>query len=175
VNVVVASNSPQEWTRRAETAETSWEAALWSKNGQWIRFKTALHYLNLQPDDSLLDYGCGTGELSEYLSPWVRYLGVDTSPGMLIRASQEHPGRIFLSKIPPVVNFSHVVAIGTWNLASWHEADEDIQRLWRITTDTLVAFLHRDLVTPSRLVNLYQDCLLDQSYLPNDSCLVLRR
>jgi SAM-dependent methyltransferase len=168
VNVVVASNSPAEWTRRAETA-------LWSEKGQWIRFKTALHHLNLRAEDSLLDYGCGTGALSEYLPIGVRYLGVDSSPGMLVRASQEHPGRVFLSRIPQDVNFSHVVAIGTWNLARWHEADEDIQKLWRIATDMLVVFLHRDLVTPSRLVNLYPDCLLDCSYMPNDSCLVLRR
>jgi SAM-dependent methyltransferase len=45
--------------------------------------------------ESVLDIGCGTGLLLDYLSPEV-YLGIDISPAMIQKAQAKHPGREFI-------------------------------------------------------------------------------
>ena len=168
-------NTPEAWTDRALHKKTSWGAALWSQRGQEIRFQRALHHLNLGIGDRLLDFGCGTGALSEWLPYGVSYYGCDTSPGMVRRARNEHPERKFGGLLPQGETFTHTAAIGPWNLTDWEDAQEDLEMLWRITDKALVASLHRSLVSPPDLVELYPDCLLDLSYYDNDQMLVLRR
>lgn len=173
-------NTPSAWSKRARLGEHSWDAALWSEDGQRVRFEVALRHLNLRKGDSLLDYGCGTGALSELLPEGVKYLGVDTSPGMLNRAIREHPDREFDYRLPSHV-FTHVAAIGVWNLADWKTAQTEITSLWGYCTRMLVASLHRDLVSPKQLAEAFERygsmlrVLVDTSYRDNDSMLILRR
>ena len=47
-------------------------------------------HLPLREDFRVMDYGCGTGELSLAILPWVGYVeGIDTSKGMIDRFSQK--------------------------------------------------------------------------------------
>lgn len=178
VNTV--SNAPGAWTVRARTAETSWEAALWSETGQRVRFKAALKHLDMHAGDSLLDFGCGTGALSELIPAGVEYLGVDSSPGMLQRARREHPTREFDYRLP-YSQFTHTAAIGVWNLASWEEAVDGIYVLWGMTTKIMVASIHRELASPAQIAERFSEhgamlkMLVDCSYKGNDSMLILRR
>lgn len=167
-------NDPEAWSERAREASTSWEAALWSERGQRVRFEAALHHLNLKVGDSLLDYGCGTGALSDLIPAGVAYYGYDTSAGMLQRAREERPFKSFLRSAVPSFA-SHVAAIGVWNLAEPEDAIEGIQMLWERTGNTLVASVHRDLLSPAELAEAFPSCLLDLSYLPNDAMVVLRK
>lgn len=169
------TNTPEAWTKRAQQASTSWDAAMWSEHGQRIRFERALHHLRLQPGDRLLDFGCGTGAFSRFVPADVVYLGIDSAKGMVDRATREHSTRAFLYEIPPRVMFTHVCAIGVWNLADAKTAYKDIWRLWQRTTKMLVVSIHRDLIAPSDLADFTAMFELDCSYLSNDSMLILRR
>jgi len=44
---------------------------------------------------SVIDWGCGDGEVLQHLDPTPAYTGVDVSPTVLQRVSRRFPGRIF--------------------------------------------------------------------------------
>ena len=44
----------------------------------------------LQPNETILDYGCGTGELCKYFSPTVGYYGIDSVPFKIKVAKHVH-------------------------------------------------------------------------------------
>ena len=94
------ANTPISWTERAETFETPWQACGWSRQSQKERFERTLAALEPKAGETLLDFGCGTGELTNYLPAKVNYVGVDWAPGMLRRARQEHPKFTFQDVIP---------------------------------------------------------------------------
>ncbi|HET6917177.1 MAG TPA: methyltransferase domain-containing protein [Acidimicrobiales bacterium] len=117
----------------------------WTHDGQLDRFDAVLDELDPQPGDRLLDYGCGTGRLTEFLSPGVNYVGYDTAPGMVDRAHRDHPDRRFQDWLPATGDFDLVCAIGPFNLPdrwskemTWYM----LRRLWARTTRRLVASLY---------------------------------
>jgi ubiquinone/menaquinone biosynthesis C-methylase UbiE len=164
------SNAPAAWTNRAVLADSSWEAALWSRRGQEARFDAVVRHLDLQPGDSLLDFGCGTGRFVDWLPAGVSYLGYDTSRGMVERARREYPGWEFTTEFPDR-SFTHVCAIGIWNLASWEDAKRDIDRLLLVAGRKLVASVHRNLASPDEIEEQYGVTPFTD-HLPNDSILV---
>lgn len=123
-------NTPAAWSRRAETFATSWGAAGWTRAGQSERFVKVLDALKPQPGERLLDYGCGTGALSDLVGPDVTYLGYDFSPGMVARARREHEGVLFLNRVS-IARADVVACVGTFNLpgdkaATW----QTLRWLW---------------------------------------------
>lgn len=172
------ADTADAWTERAERAETSWDAALWSERGQTRRMLAVVSHLRLRTWESVLDYGCGTGRLCTFLPRNVAYVGYDQAPGMIARAEREHPGELFTA-IPPVGRYDHVAAVGVWNLNP-RRAFDDIARLWqRLARRSLVASLLRwefDAGDVAKLgARLASEWLLDASHLDNDLILVLRR
>ena len=170
-----------DWDERARTVSTSWGVALWSERGQTLRFVAALRYLDLRPGDSLLDFGCGTGRFSEFLPPYVDYVGTDASPEMLARARREHQRARFIDlAMIDDGDYGHVVALGVWNVSREDPWDE-LVGLWSRASRTLTASLHRDRFSPVRVAAFVQTLspapafLIDGSYLDNDLLLVLRR
>lgn len=125
-------NTPKAWSQRAVEFAEPWAACGWSYEGQCDRMEAVFEALNPQPGESLLDWGCGTGEFTEMLPGSVRYDGFDTAEGMIERARREHPGRRFETR-EPVGIFDLVACIGPFNLPdrwskqhTWHT----LRHLW---------------------------------------------
>lgn len=138
-------NTPEAWSRRAAENPDPWTAVGWTFDGQLDRFDAVLDELDPQPGDRLLDYGCGTGRLTEFLHPGVDYIGYDTSPGMVDRARRDHPDRRFQDWLPVSGDFDLVAAIGPFNLPdrwskemTWYM----LRRLWARTARKLCVSLY---------------------------------
>lgn len=119
---------------------------MWSEGGQTRRFLAVLRHLNLRDGDTLLDFGCGTGRLCEFLPPEIEYAGYDWAPRMLDRMVMEHPRARPLETLPAEL-FDHIVCCGPFNLAEgWSKERtwERISELWtEYTRRTLVVSLYR--------------------------------
>lgn len=135
-------NSSEAWSARALISEP-WTACGWSKHGQEARFHAVVAALNLQPGERLLDYGCGTGRLAEFLPGGVDYVGVDWAEGMRLRARLEHPSARIVEKVP-FGRFDAVACIGVFNLpGTKQDAFHTIRWLWETTgCRVLVASLY---------------------------------
>lgn len=93
-------------TRGRPSAHTSWDpVARWYQ--QWAGSRGSVYHLRLavpavlrllQPktNETVLDIGCGTGVLSRYLPPGVRYIGVDASPRLIAFARRNYGSRKFI-------------------------------------------------------------------------------
>lgn len=146
-------NTPTAWSERARTAATSHEAAMWSADGQVSRFRAVLAELDPQPGETLLDYGCGTGALSENLPPGVDYLGYDWAEGMIARACVEHHGlpngpRLgFTSRLAqhPARGWDVAACVGAFNLRDgWSKANtwNALRWLWEHAGRALAVCLY---------------------------------
>lgn len=184
-------NTPDAWSQRAHEIAEPWTACGWSYESQGVRFERVVDALRPEQGEWLLDYGCGTGDLSAYLHPEVGYFGFDWSDGMIIRAVSEHggPTRRFKTHLPATAHTFDVVAcIGPFNLAegwskqrTWHT----IRHLWDTTgCRALVACLyagddeHCLTYTEGEIAGCGRDLGFHatvERILPNDLMLVARR
>lgn len=136
------ANTPEAWSARAAENVEPWWACGWSFDGQMDRFDAVLNELDPQPHERFLDWGCGTGQLTEFLGPRVDYVGFDWAAGMIERAKREHPGFRFQTW-EPRGEFDLVACIGPFNLpgskeSTWHM----LRRLFERTNRKLVASLY---------------------------------
>lgn len=101
-------------------------------------FKHLDKTLQFKKTDSVLDLGCGTGELSEFIVPKVEfYAGVDFSMSMIKLASQRH-GKYFFTR-NPIHNldfidqrFDKIFAMGVWQYVSYDFAHDSIVEMLRV-------------------------------------------
>lgn len=179
-------NTPAAWSARAAAAEP-WEAAGWSRESQQARFAAVAHAVNAQPLERLLDFGCGTGGYTAHVPERVSYVGYDFSPGMVARATRDHPGFWFTADWPGG-GLDIVIAAGCFNLpGNWSKSHtwHTLRHLWDTTgCSTLAVSLYagdddRCLIYDEQEVH---DRLLGESYLgtvtrwrPNDLLAVLQR
>lgn len=182
--MVTVENTPRAWSDRA-AAGTSWEAAGWSEHGQVQRFLAVRKHLDFRDNETVLDYGCGTGAFCEYLPRDVRYFGFDTAEMMRDRCAAEHERATVLDSRHDCT-FDHVVAIGPFNLpGSFTETAVELHELWARARRSLMVTLYRGtdprcvIYAPEEVTEfaakLSSRFLLDCSYLDNDMLLVLRR
>lgn len=137
-------NTRDAWSERAETFPDPWTACGWSRSGQADRFEAVLDALEPRPGESLLDYGCGTGELSEWVPRDVGYVGYDPAPGMVARAAADHHGRVF-QNWEPLGGFDLVACVGPFNLPGhWSKLMTwaELRRLWERTGRKLACSLY---------------------------------
>jgi trans-aconitate methyltransferase len=86
---------------RSTGAGVQWDATLYAANSGHHRSFDAvfLESLEIAPDSSILDVGCGTGELTArlaVLAPEGRVVGFDGSDSMVAEATRRHPGVRFV-------------------------------------------------------------------------------
>ncbi|WP_420349345.1 class I SAM-dependent methyltransferase [Pelagibius sp.] len=95
-----------------------------SKAGQENRFRV-LSEIGLSAGDSILDVGCGLGDLYDYLKRRgiaVSYTGLDITPDMVAEARQRFPaaefrqGSLLGTLDPPLQRVDYVVASGIFYL-----------------------------------------------------------
>lgn len=151
------ANSPAAWSERAKL-NTSWDAAMWSPEGQQARFAAVLEALAPRAGETLLDFGCGTGSLFDHLPDTVGYTGFDWSAGMIKRALLDHPGsppgRFFSnggSGLPGPLSYAYtptydlIACIGPFNLRDGWSRTETwnvLNDLWGRTGRALAACLY---------------------------------
>jgi SAM-dependent methyltransferase len=188
-------NTPAAWTQRANTAREPWEACGWSRESQQARFAKILDALDPQQDTTLLDYGCGTGQLLDVVDSrlHLRYIGFDWSMGMLNRARDAHQKMRFdeaqwTTMLRDGQTWDYVVCCGTFNLAdNWSKAQTWalLRMLWARTTRAMAVSLYTGhdpaciRYVPSEVATtagaLAHSFTVERGYLPNDILLVLRR
>jgi len=181
----VIANSPESWSVRSQE-RLSHEAAMWSSQGQQARFDAVLSALKPQPHETILDFGCGTGLLSKSVPSGVGYLGYDWSEGMVARARNDHPGRVFTTNLI-VCSHDLVACVGTFNLHdSWSKQQtwDKLGFLWNHCGRALAVCLYAG-DDPDCIEYLDSECIafakstgadwLLNRHLPNDLLLVLER
>jgi trans-aconitate methyltransferase len=112
-------------------ASIHWDAGLYGANSAHHRSFDAgfLDTLEIRPDSSILDVGCGTGDLAAtlaQLAPQGQVVGIDASSSMLTEAHRRHPRLRFVEcaaqDITPDVG-SFDLAVSTAVLHWIREAD----------------------------------------------------
>jgi len=71
------------------------EAVFWSNKGQSARFNAIASLVPYKSGLSLLDYGCGLGDLHSHLRTSgfdIAYTGMDINPTLIEAARSKHPG-----------------------------------------------------------------------------------
>jgi SAM-dependent methyltransferase len=105
-----------------------------SRRSQFRRYEVVRDDCKIESGDSVLDWGCGTGDLYWYLHDHgvdVKYLGVDVVPEM-IRLAQENKvpdarlHNVLEHPFPPKT-FDHVICIGTVGAMA-----EPVEQRWNL-------------------------------------------
>lgn len=182
------------WDERASIAEP-WAAGLQSEYAQTQRFLAALRHLNLGSPDSILDFGCGSGRLVDFLPANVTYYAYDWSERFRDRVRSERPAACVLDEFSREARIGSAVAIGPFNLSDQWSKERTrvtIEQLWRLTLRTVAVSLLRQPLEPGPddpSVLRYDPAVvaewavemgasryaIDCSYLDNDMLLVLKR
>lgn len=71
-----------------------WDAALYEDKHAfvWQYGEDLLKFLNPQPGESILDLGCGTGQLTEKIAQaGADVWGIDSAPAMIEKARENYP------------------------------------------------------------------------------------
>lgn len=110
------------WDERAAGGATDCERVDQSRRAQRMRFEIFVLNHDLH-GCSLLDVGCGTGDLFDHLqrrSVACNYTGIDLSPAMISRARERFPSGVFLEgnaiDALPSKQFDYTVSIGIHNV-----------------------------------------------------------
>ena len=84
-----------------------WNSKLYDDSHDFVsKFgQEMLSYLNPQPNELILDLGCGTGDLSKEISLNAKVIGVDSSADMISKAKAKFPEVEFYQMDARELNF----------------------------------------------------------------------
>ena len=121
-------SAEEYYSEKFRTFGESPQGVDWSSpEAQTNRFSALLNVFDkaLSPSNTLLDYGCGYGLLSDYLQERglsVSYIGYDLSAEMISHANQRRPGS-WITKLPEGESYDYVVSSGTFNVKLAHPTE----------------------------------------------------
>jgi SAM-dependent methyltransferase len=167
-----------------------------SRSSQDLRFRVLLEGIKKRSsEDSILDVGCGYGDISQFINWTPMYRGIDIVPSMIQVAKERYPKKDFL-----VANLSDeqhtydwILASGPYNVKEKNNEkflEESIQMMWSkckqgVAFNILVQgphdvrnedmyFYNAALVLAyCRTITPYVVCRMD--YLPHDAAFYLYR
>jgi len=176
-------------------------ALQWPKGRQDERFRSVCRYLTDQPGHTLLDFGCGLGDLKAYLDKShyeLSYTGVDLVEPFVVEA-QERYGIDAARKIEHIDDlvgrYEYVVAIGSFNIRYTPDEGENEEIVFEMIRElfdrceTMCAFnmmtdqvdFQQELAYHQNVGRLYEfvcsqlsrRIVIDQSYLPYEFTLAV--
>lgn len=119
-------------------------------NSQVIRFRQFDELVGLSRIESILDYGCGTGDYFNYLSEsgfTGQYCGFDISEKMIETARKRHSGNVrskFVYDESALDSASAVIGSGIFNVkgesspVTWrHYVEDTLGRMWDLSTEAM--------------------------------------
>jgi SAM-dependent methyltransferase len=142
----------ERYRRRCEEFGYDCRTLGWNKDCQWVRFEAALESLRPEDIESVLDVGCGFGDLLGFLRErgWRgQYTGVDIVEDLLDVAQRAYAGdsaaRFLLGEVGelgPEMKSGLVVALGVFN----HRVEqgnpafvrETFEAMWKISERVVV-------------------------------------
>jgi SAM-dependent methyltransferase len=179
-------SSPQAWDSYASQGGPDYLIADCGSAGSHEKRLRAVLRLPISTGDTLLEFGCGTGRLADFVPDGVRYEGMDWSGEVIAQARCRRPRNAFrLGSLSDLSSHDWVVASGPFNYAKgWSKSQtaEAIAAMWRASKHGIAFTVLR--IPADRRLHYYGEELvsfleacdwshleLDRSYLPNDICL----
>lgn len=180
-------------------------ALFWPKGRQNRRFGVLSKNLPANGSVSILDFGCGFGDMSAFIAAarpglQIEYLGVDLVPEFIEVAKSRYPQQNFSCDpdiFPTASSFDYVFVSGAFNLMYFDDEESNeryvfsiLSKLFNITqVELAVDFMRTDVdfrqpeahhQSPRSLLKFAERSLtrfftLDASYLPYEYCLHLFR
>jgi SAM-dependent methyltransferase len=140
------------------------QAVRWTPEGQMMRYKTLLTVTGDLSGKSILDFGCGKGDLYGFFRNnglSVSYCGIDVNENLIALAQRKYPNARFIAtdidEYPFDLRFDVIMAIGVFNLRIAGIQDSMqclLKRLFRLCRESLHAnFL--SYYVPRRNVELF--------------------
>jgi SAM-dependent methyltransferase len=182
----LAESSPEAWDSYANGGGPDYLIADCGSPESHERRLRALLRLPIGKADNLLELGCGTGRLADFIPGGVSYKGLDWSQEVIALARRRRSrGSFRCGSLADLTPHDWVVASGPFNYSEgWSKrlTAEAIVAMWGASRRGIAVTvlrvpaggrLHYD---ASELISFLAGCdwahlELDRSYLPNDICL----
>jgi trans-aconitate methyltransferase len=123
----------------------SWNTALYENkhNFVWQYGEDLLQLLNPKPEESILDLGCGTGQLTEKIAlSGAEVMGIDNASAMIEKARQNYPQLKF--EIADAINFQVEKPLdGVFSNAALH---------WILDADAVIRCIYQALKPNGRFI-----------------------
>ena len=177
------NNSSSVFHRRLIDEQGIDSATGFSERGQWQRFNVIVNRCLRTgiADRKVLDYGCNTGGLLDHVwphknyPPHLDYTGVDLVTEFLVRLKEKVPGaKTFMGTITDDKDFQYlksqgpydyVIASGTFCYADQvQDHPLMLQRLWDLTSDTLVINFLASFTQTERHTSRITHCLYHPTF-----------
>jgi cyclopropane fatty-acyl-phospholipid synthase-like methyltransferase len=99
------------------------------QDSQHARFEKLLKHTRFEPSSTILDYGCGYGELFTYLNgakSLINYTGFDLVEESIEKAKLHHQDTqaSFVSTLPENLTWDYIVLSGVFNVKGNYDEDE---------------------------------------------------
>jgi hypothetical protein len=164
----------------------------WDKERHFLRYHILLSQFNFQKDDSLLDFGCGFGDMFDFCKKKnldVNYFGVDINPDLIKEGQMKYP-EIHLSAIDFLKDeskqeYDYIVSSGVHNLKlidNWEFINETFEKFNQVSrkgfalnfisnqVDTAFKKDHLYYTDPTEILKLaysfYRRVVLRNDYMP---------
>jgi len=182
----LTESSPETWDSYAMEGRPDYLIADCGSPESHERRLKAILRLPIKEGDTLLELGCGTGRLADFVPQSVRYEGLDWSAKVINQAQHRRPHNTFRrGTIGDLTPHDWVVASGPFNyVRGWskYQTAEAVVAMWSASRRgiALTALripaegrLHYDSeeLTSFLVACDWSHLELDRSYLPNDICL----